>query len=371
MSKESNILYHLLLKHHERQKLKPKMDYYNILSFDNDAVCTTELECSPYIMLNVDENMFRQFSPRKIFPFNQLPVNSLDFSQDGSVLATGSDDDSIYLYDCCLGIKKGLVSCKKYGVDHVRYFPLSTAVVHASTKVDDSVRYLSLEENNYIRYFTGHTKRVTALCMNGHDNTFLSCSEDKSVRLWDIRSSNCHGYIETCGIPVSSYDPGGEHFAVACSPGDIALYDRREFDKGAFAEFSLYNSDRSTVFYDLKFSPDGSTILISAYGGMFYLIDAYTYRLMFTFTLQPFMQGFNPVRVEATYTPDSAFVICGSLHGWLYCWNCNTGQLSFSLPVGTKNAHEEPIRCVRFNHAYAVIATAGVKTVLWSPLNFG
>ena len=38
--------------------------------------------------------------------------------------------------------------------------------VHASTKVDDTIRYLSLHDNKYIRYFPGHTKKVTTLCMS-------------------------------------------------------------------------------------------------------------------------------------------------------------------------------------------------------------
>ena len=60
-------------------------------------------------------------------------------------------------------------------------------VVHASTKENDIIRYLNVSENKYIQYFRGHNKRVVTLCMNPTDDSFLSGSLDKSIRLWDIR----------------------------------------------------------------------------------------------------------------------------------------------------------------------------------------
>ena len=50
---------------------------------------------------------------------------------------------------------------------------------------------MSLKENKYIRYFGGHDKRVVTLAMNPADDTFLSGSLDKSIRLWDLRSNHC------------------------------------------------------------------------------------------------------------------------------------------------------------------------------------
>ena len=75
----------------------------------------------------------------------------------------------------------------RYGVDLIHFTQNKTNVVHASTKENDIIRYLNVQENNYIRYFRGHNKRVVTLCMNPTDDSFLSGSLDKSIRLWDIR----------------------------------------------------------------------------------------------------------------------------------------------------------------------------------------
>ena len=52
-------------------------------------------------------------------------------------------------------------------------------------------RYMSVKENKYIRYFGGHDKKVVTLAMSPTDDTFLSGSMDKSIRLWDLRSNHC------------------------------------------------------------------------------------------------------------------------------------------------------------------------------------
>ena len=43
--------------------------------------------------------------------------------------------------------QKRLVNSQKYGVDLVRFTHAKNAAIHASTKRDDAIRYLSLHDN--------------------------------------------------------------------------------------------------------------------------------------------------------------------------------------------------------------------------------
>ena len=69
---------------------------------------------------------------------------------------------------------------------------------------------MSLKENKYIRYFGGHDKRVVTLAMNPADDTFLSGSLDKSIRLWDLRSNHC----QVRGIIIIVNPPTNNHFVL-------------------------------------------------------------------------------------------------------------------------------------------------------------
>lgn len=42
---------------------------------------------------------------------------------------------------------------------------------------DHGIRYHTLHDNKYIRYFTGHTERVTGLCLCPSTDLFISSSE--------------------------------------------------------------------------------------------------------------------------------------------------------------------------------------------------
>lgn len=95
----------------------------------------------------------------------------------------------------------------------------------------DAIRYQSLHDNKYIRYFTGHTKRVVCLNMSPVDDSFISGSLDKSIRLWDLRSANCQGIMHMPGRPVAAFDPEGLIFAAGINSEMVKLYDLRSYDK--------------------------------------------------------------------------------------------------------------------------------------------
>lgn len=56
-------------------------------------------------------------------------------------------------------------------------------------------RYLSLHNNQYVRYFPGHTDRVVSLAMNPLNDMFMSASTDRTVKFWDLRTNDMQGML--------------------------------------------------------------------------------------------------------------------------------------------------------------------------------
>ena len=154
------------------------------------------------------DNVIRSMRVAKLYNDNQDQITNIHYSNDGMNIITSSEDDQIIIYDCEKGTQKRTLNSKKYGVDLIHFTQNKAHAVHASTKENDIIRlvmnssllsliesllirYMSLNENKYIRYFGGHDKRVVTLAMNPADETFLSGSLDKSIRLWDLRSNHC------------------------------------------------------------------------------------------------------------------------------------------------------------------------------------
>jgi COMPASS component SWD2 len=82
---------------------------------------------------------------------------------------------------------KDIIFSKKYGCSNARFTHRSSNMIHLSTKSDDSIRYMSLHDNKYLRYFKGHTAKVVSMEMSPLDDTFITSSLDNTTRMWDLR----------------------------------------------------------------------------------------------------------------------------------------------------------------------------------------
>jgi len=310
--------------------------------------------------MRLDEEAIQNFAVAKIFRENTDRINSLDFTADGLTLIASSDDDSIILYDCQTGTKKRNLNSKKYGVDLIRFTHAANTAVHSSTKVDDTIRFLSLHDNKYLRYFPGHTQKVVTLCMSPIDDTFLSGSLDKTIRLWDLRSQNCQGLMHLPGRPVAAFDPEGLIFAAGINSEQIKLYDLRSFDKGPFNTFKL-EQDKRFDWTGMKFSPNGKQIMISTNGNVIRIIDAYQGHQLWP------LSGHNNkgLPLEATFSPDSAYIFSGSVDGKIHCWSAESGASVCTL-IGE---HSSPVQCIGFNPRFMMLASACTHMAFWIPQN--
>ncbi|CAB1353436.1 unnamed protein product [Coregonus sp. 'balchen'] len=284
--------------------------------------------------MKLTDNVLRSFRVAKVFRENSDKINCFDFSSNGETIISSSDDDSLVLYDCQEGKPKRTLYSKKYGVDLIRYTHAANTVVYSSNKIDDTIRYLSLHDNKYIRYFPGHNKRVTALSMSP-------------------------GLMHLQGKPVCSFDPEGLIFAAGVNSEMVKLYDLRSFDKGPFATFKL-QYDRTCEWTGLKFSNDGKLILVSTNGGALRLLDAFKGAVMHSFG------GYNnskAVTLEASFTPDSQFIMIGSEDGKIHVWNAEGGMKVAVLD----GKHTGPVTCLQFNPKFMTFSSACSNMAFWLP----
>jgi len=310
--------------------------------------------------MRLTETAVRSFAVAKLFRDHKDKINSMDFSTDGSTLISSSDDDSIVLYNCLEGVKGKQTFSKKYGVDLIRLTHAANTAVHASTKVDDTIRYLSLHDNKYIRYFPGHTKKVTCLCMSPADDLFISGSLDRTLRLWDLRSNNCQGLMNLPSRPVAAFDPEGLIFGVGMEANLIKLYDLRTFDKGPFSTFKL-DCEIDCDWTGLKFSPDGRYILITTNGSVIRLIDAYDGHVKHSLKGHVNEVG-DPL--EASFSPDNHYIFSGTSNGCVTCWQVETGA---STVLQNNKSHVGPVQCCQFNPKYMMMVTACQHIAFWLP----
>lgn len=314
----------------------------------------------------IDSNIVK-FRVVKEFSENSDKINSIDFSQDGSTLISASNDDLIIIYDCEKGSIKRTLQSKKYGVGLIRHTHTAETAIHTSNKKDDTIRHLNLHDNKYLRYFVGHQKAVVTFCMSPIDDTFLSGSLDKTIRLWDLKSPNCSGIMQTQGRPVANFDPEGLIFAVGINSEYVKLYDLRSFDKGPFNAFKLVHN-KDVNWTGLKFSPDGKQICITTDANSLLTLDSFIGTPLNTFTTANTIAGGSPtsrISCEASYSPDSQYLFAGTTDGLIYVWDADKGT-----KVAVLNSDRSySIQCVQFNPKFMMLASACSKMQFWIPSN--
>ncbi|KAL9625976.1 MAG: hypothetical protein Q9204_007682, partial [Flavoplaca sp. TL-2023a] len=104
------------------------------------------------------------------------------------------------------------------------------------------------------------------------DDTFLSCSADNTVRLWNLKSQYAQARLNLATPYLAAYDPSATVIAVAsASTSSILLYDVRNYDKPPFATFDMRQYDPPPApggsnipeWTKLEFSNDGKSLLVT------------------------------------------------------------------------------------------------------------
>ncbi|KAI7863879.1 WD40-repeat-containing domain protein [Spinellus fusiger] len=297
------------------------------------------------------------YKPAKSFKLGEKPVSALSFSDNGELCVTSSEDDSIHVIDCLEGKQKSTLFSKKYGVNLARFTHHSNAIVHASTKEDDTLRYLSLYDNQYLRYFQGHTDRVVSLGMSPLNDNFLSASLDGSIRLWDLRSAGCEGAMNVIGFPTVAFDPSGRVFAAGHGSDKLGMYDLRAWRAGPFLNNTVANG--VSGWKGISFSNDGKHILLSTTGNAHYILDAYDC------TLKHQLVGHTGSTLgmcteSVFWSPDGRFVYSGTTHGMLNVWDTYQNAYELSPMTTLSTPHQrEGTRVAGHNPTTAMMVTGG------------
>lgn len=277
-----------------------------------------------------------------------------------------------------------------------RFSHHAQSIIYASTKVDDTIRYLSTHDNSYIRYFKGHTDTVTSISLCPSSDTFLTCSRDNTVRLWNLNSPNYHGLLNLNGAYLAAYDPSANVIAIASpTTQHVLLYDVRNYDKPPFATWDMqeleqrfFHGREKGDWTKIEFTNDGKSLLIATNGTGHFILDA------FSGEVTHFCQrhagssgrlsagapahthsanipnGNTPVvgQGDVCISPDGQYLIGGSSEDGLLVWDISKPPTPSNvldplerLPGNGKSA------IVGYNPRTNLLATADKDLFLWQP----
>jgi COMPASS component SWD2 len=342
--------------------------------------------------VSLTDKILAALEPNKKFNYHQeASITSLDFDDSGQYLISSGIDKSIQLYDVHKGVHHKSIQSQKYGAHAAKFTHKDLNCLYASTPtdladIDNAIRYLSLVNNQYIRYFKGHKAQVMSIEVSPCEDVFLSSSLDGTVKLWDLQSQTPVGNLDIGLSCLVAFDPQGIVFAVGNKyTNTIDLYDIKTFDKEPFLTIRPPKV-ADQIWTKIEFSNNGKLVLVLTNSYEHYIFDSFLSQLLTTLKTECKVNGGwlhskYPTTGSGTFSPCGKFVIIGSpdsslqlfdlrciktTDGNKHILHSDDNPKSIRPYKVIKNSPNLP-RIVTFDPKLLVLATADNTVALWKP----
>jgi nitrous oxidase accessory protein NosD len=181
-------------------------------------------------------------------------VYSVAFSPDGKLLASGSRDWTIKLWDVASGSLVRTLSGHTGAVNSVAFSPDGKLL--ASGSRDWTIKLWDVASGSLVRTLTGHSESVTSVAFSPDGRLLASGSGDRTIKLWEVASGREVRTLSghTDWVYSVAFSPDGRLLASGSNDDTIKLW---EVATGSEVRTLTGHTD---WVYSVAFSPDGKLL---------------------------------------------------------------------------------------------------------------
>jgi len=256
------------------------------------------------------------------------PVNSVAYSPDGKLIATGSaqsqwngSQGTLKIWRAADGalLRTFFNPNQMLGFLSVAFSANGLLVAGGST--DGTVNLWSVADGSVVYTLSGFSGKVNSVAFSPDGNLLAAGSDDNSIRIWNVADGSLNHVITWHTTPVVSvaFSPDGQYFA------SLSVYSSPDIGQG-LAMWRV--SDWSQIYtyfyggYSISFSPDGQKLAIPDSNAGVTLIQA---------SNGSYLQSFPGNTRTAAFSPDGTLLAAQSSGTTINLWHVADGSLAGTL----------------------------------------
>lgn len=274
-----------------------------------------------------DENVRKMLPPGvklvRTLRGHRHKVLSIAFAPDGKVLASGSRDDSVILWDIESGKLLRTLEGHQNSVESVSFGAGGRQL--ASGSRDGTVKLWSATSNTVIKTLEGHQGAVLTVAFDSRGQLLASGSIDSTVKLWNCAEGRLVRTLEGHEDTVQSlgFDPESEQLASGSWDWTVRLWDSNS------GKLLRTLSGHKSRIHCVAFSPKGNWLATGGEDKTVRLWDKSTGKLVRT------LEGHSGFLEAIDFSADGQLLASKANDGSVRLWRSGTWRLAavFQEPI--------------------------------------